>query len=425
MMMSIGLVSAKEHVKALTIMLKKHGYTCYYMGSYHAVNPAKVDALVCRHRSISHEAFWLCAELARKGTIPVIFENGSTQVLEQLEQIRAGTWVQSQPPQMQERTADVPSDDAELSREEVTRIERENRINSVKSAIGTVIEKGGFFSASMHGMNPEAVRDLLTSIPHSERDRVKRVAVYQGIIALKKEKSTHLSEAVLALIAEGMSETTLWCSDGKSVWSEPLISDQPCRPEQLTMFLKEINRRVTDVSYSQEQPVIPEPAAPDHQTSLPEMLDEVVLDQEQPAAGVFLQEETKVGPPSVMDVGCEPQEVHRDILDAAKILFAEMDKFGVTDLPLGMLREIGLVWRDTNRDLVTGGSLSLTRLTLHAFDMTGKTMCSTPSSRVVANMVDVTCPDCRKNGSFMQALAFQEMLMNDLIKRNMIVAKVN
>lgn len=401
-MLSVGIVSDTSHAKGLTVMLRNKGHVGYYMPHVSKVK-ATVDVLVCRHRSGSHAMFDVCMDIAREGKIPVIFENGATQALEQIDQILAGTWTQSFPRHMQERLTDRVSEDNLVSPEEASENERRARLESAKSAINQVLEKGGFFCNTMIAMKPESVRDVLGNIPHVIKDRVRRTSTFQTILSLQKVKHSHVEEASDDLAASGtVAVRSFWGSDGKTKWMENLLSWETCTDQQFVAFLSEMNRRGLSVMLSEHEPEITILEIPELTQSEPSPVEPLIdLVDENPSHGPAIE------PPAPMKVvSSHDAAVPQDVIEILHLLQAEMDRFGVMRLPAAVLEKAGFT--DT-------GGFSLTSITVHAKahgDMAS--MCGTPSIRSSAIMSHVTCAKCMNLDMFKVAEAYQSMLLAEM-----------
>lgn len=411
-MLSVGIVSDTAHAKGLTVMLRNKGHIGYYMPHVSKVK-TNVDVLVCRHRSGSHAMFDVCMEIAREGKIPVIFENGATQALEQIDQILAGTWTQSFPRHMQERLTDRVSEDNLLSPEEASENERRARLESARSAINQVLEKGGFFCNTMIAMKPESVRDVLGNIPHVMKDRVRRTSTFQTILSLQKIKHSHVEEASDDLAASGtVAVRTFWGSDGKTKWIENLLSWEPCTDQQFVAFLREMNRRGLSVMLSEHEPEITIPEIPEHTQSEPSVVEQQVEEiinpeesQNPPSVPVVVAPANLLPPPLVV-VPPGDVAVPQDVIEILHLLQAEMDRFGVMRLPASVLEKAGFT--DT-------GGFSLTSITVHAKSHGDKaSMCGTPSIRSSAIMAHVTCAKCMNLDMFKVAEAYQSMLLAEM-----------
>jgi hypothetical protein len=90
-MITVGIISKPEHTRGLKAALAKTGkYTPVLLGADpgRVSVPTAVEAVVCRMRSVSHDAGDVALSLHRvRADLPVIFTNGSSRAIQQLNEI--------------------------------------------------------------------------------------------------------------------------------------------------------------------------------------------------------------------------------------------------------------------------------------------------------------------------------------------------
>jgi len=127
----IGIISKPEHARGLCTALGNAKYRYTVLGGDPGLTiPDSCDVIVCRPKSAGHGPVWDALALARSDdTRPVIFENGTTRILEQLTQIKKGTFEQSVPQNL------LPK-------------RRKDKRTQIQ-ALEDLIELGGFFFSHM------------------------------------------------------------------------------------------------------------------------------------------------------------------------------------------------------------------------------------------------------------------------------------
>lgn len=90
-MTKIGIISKEAHAKSHVRVLRERGYNPIVLGGEATSIPPSLDVLVCRVASCSHTASALAQRTLREGHMPVIFENGISEILSALENLEAKT----------------------------------------------------------------------------------------------------------------------------------------------------------------------------------------------------------------------------------------------------------------------------------------------------------------------------------------------
>lgn len=148
----IGIISKPEHASALCKALSNKTKYRYRVlgGDPGLVVPPSCDVIVCRPKSVGHEPMWTALSIARLGTVPVIFENGTTRILEQLRLIEKGLFKQSY--HLAEPSIPVMGTHIEAKNAEAGRLRKKrssSKKRTQKQALADLIELGGFFFSHM------------------------------------------------------------------------------------------------------------------------------------------------------------------------------------------------------------------------------------------------------------------------------------
>lgn len=89
--MRVGVLSKPAHCKSQVSTLKQAGYKVEVLGGDPGISiPNRIDLLVVRVPSISHDAFNVAKEWERKGN-PVIYEDGAARILQAIQELSMPT----------------------------------------------------------------------------------------------------------------------------------------------------------------------------------------------------------------------------------------------------------------------------------------------------------------------------------------------
>lgn len=199
----IGIISKPEHARGLCTALGNAKYRYVVLGGDPGLTiPDSCDVIVCRPKSAGHGPVGTALALARSDDMrPVIFENGTRRVLDQLTQIKKGTFQQSVPQHI------LPK--------------RRKGKRTQAQALEDLIELGGFFfahmvrlgeqqasllmqTASTYGDEPCWLNTRADSDPHRALHEVFAGSVHNpknNLADIRKTKRFH--------------ETPLWSVSGK------------------------------------------------------------------------------------------------------------------------------------------------------------------------------------------------------------------
>lgn len=396
----IGVVSTVEHIKTLQKLLKQKGHVVQplpELGNKNTV-PSTIDVLVCRVQGTSHRATSICFEEARKGTRPVIFRNGTTSTLIEIEKVVNGTW------QPDARTLNELEVDTE--QEESVNLPDSEPIDypgETRRLIQTLVEKGGIFSKALTMVaNQERARNVLCKVSYAERDRVKRVAVVTAWQSLASRLSW-VDEQTDALAAEGQPSFTMYRKQGDVVSSELVLTHEPMTDEQKGQYVSALNAQskrweyaLTESELTVVKPIEPEAppvveapvavhvAAVMAATPIPEPPSQVVL----PVAEVVAIRD---------DVKTLPDSVEKEVSDLLELVALHMDTEGVTNVPVRLLEVAGLA--------IVNGALTLTTTHMLGADGDGvnTVLCTKAGARISDDPTKVTCKRCKADPMYAYA----------------------
>ena len=153
--MKIGIISEPAHAKHHAKALSEHGFDPVILGGNPSKVPPSIDILVCRVASCSHNASAMAQAVFREGKIPVVFENGVTNMLAALEE---------------HLPQDKPVNTA---------------VSSVAQEVEAALLACGVFSPKLLRLQSQQAVDYLTSI-RAVKGSKARVAARRALDALRK-----------------------------------------------------------------------------------------------------------------------------------------------------------------------------------------------------------------------------------------------
>lgn len=402
--LTIGIVSDKAHVQTLTGILKKRGHKVLYfseLGNKQRLSD-NVDVIVCRVLGASHAATAICFEENRRGTRPVVFRNGTTSIVQQIELIEQGSWAPDWRLMNDGNPDQLQTDPEEQTPEQLAEIARQEQIALCRAGIHAMLDKGNIFCTALAQLNNlDRAKDVVCRVSYSTRDRVKRTGVIDAMRAFK-QKASFISEQVAAVAAEGGVFTyTMHARNGDDVEQETVLAKEELTNAQFEEFVKALDTTSKRTRYSVERPVV-EPKVvnvPDVQESEPAP---VVNAPPAPVVVVPVAVEvvTPVAPPTLpLEQPAEPDifpEYEKEIGDCLEMVANALDMYGIKAIGPSLLAKFGLAFE--------GGTLSLN--IVHMASPSGA-CCNGASTRVSYKSSSVTCKACRQTPIF-QYMAWHE-----------------
>lgn len=391
--LKVGLVSTMEHVATLTRELKEKGHVVMplpELGDRYSIPPS-CQVIVCRVQGTSHRAVDICLAEARKGNRPVIFRNGTTRIMQKIQEVVDGDWEQDQILPFMRREDEKDLEDLSTAEVEQFRIESERKRDSqvCREALLAVIAKGNVFMPALLTVDVEAARDVVCTVRYASRDRVKRVAFVDALTTLANLRSKMIEEQVRNLPEFDTSVELLpvWWMHGKEKGTE-LLAHGGMTDLQLDQFLGALNKKLKNIQYSTLEPEI-------HLE--PEMIEKTVV---APAiAEPAFVDEPKVKETASAHVIKEPLEGHNELNELIEMLVACMDSNNVTQLPSSFLHRFGL-----------DGTMTLNIVHMAGPD---NTCCAKAGARISTIPSEVTCTACCSTALYKYA----EMLFSTWVSK--------
>ena len=159
--MRIGIISKPEHAKVHETRLRQSGHEVTQLGSSPVLLPPTLDVIVCRVASCSHAATDVAMREKRLGRRPVIFEDGVTGILREIEALSLPMNAPTDQP-----VVVIPIVPTNISNVQGKNNPIEAYMQDSQKVVVRAIEESGMFFARVKDLPIEKVIEALVTIGH-------------------------------------------------------------------------------------------------------------------------------------------------------------------------------------------------------------------------------------------------------------------